>query len=238
MRHIPNLFTLVNLLSGCAALLSLWQGWYWATAGWVAVAAVADFADGLAARALHVTSPEGKELDSLADLISFGFIPGAVLYTLLVLGEGGKPLDGSMHWAAFPGFLLTAFSALRLARFNLDTRQTEGFIGLATPACTLFVLGLLMWYVRDTLGAQDWMTKKIVIYPLVVVLSALLLAEIPMFSFKFKQFRWEGNSLRIIFAASALIGLIVWREVALAPIVLIYILINVVRHFTFNKSTQ
>lgn len=212
-----------------------------ATAAWLAGAALADFGDGLAARALKVTSEEGKELDSLADLIAFGLVPGAILYTLLVLSENPdytSPLMGGIHWAAFPAFILTGASALRLARFNLDERQTEGFIGLATPACTIFVLGLLMIHVRDFAPFSDWVTQKEVLYGLLLLLSYLLLAEIPMFSFKFKQLRWEGNALRIIFAALALILLLIWREVALAPIVLIYILINVVRHFAAKRSRE
>ena len=241
MKHIPNLITLVNLLCGCAALLSLFQGWYFATAGWLAAAALADFADGLAARALKVSSPEGKELDSLADLISFGLVPGAILYTLLILGahpDFSNPMQGGIHWFAFPAFILTGASALRLARFNLDERQTEGFIGLNTPACTLFVLGLLMLYRAEIPFLLEMIEQRFVIYALILALSWLLLAEIPMFSFKFKHLRWEGNALRIIFAASALVFLLIWREVALAPIVLIYIIINIVRHFTTNRSLR
>ncbi|MEL7222204.1 MAG: CDP-alcohol phosphatidyltransferase family protein [Bacteroidota bacterium] len=239
MKHIPNTITLINLLCGCAALLSLFQGWYTATAYWLAGAALADFADGLAARALSVSSPVGKELDSLADLISFGLVPGAILYTLLVVGqfpEYKDPMEGGLHWFAFPAFVLTAFSALRLARFNLDERQTEGFIGLATPACTLFVLGLLLLYQQDSWNAQAWLGQKVVLYPVIVVLSYLLLAEIPMFSFKFKRLSWEGNALRIIFAASSLVLLLIWQEVALAPIVSIYIFINIGKHL-FNRDS-
>lgn len=241
MKHIPNLITLVNLLCGCAALLSLFQGWYFATAGWLGAAALADFADGLAARALKVSSPEGKELDSLADLISFGLVPGAMLYTLLVLGvhpDFSNPVQGGIHWFAFPAFILTGASALRLARFNLDERQTEGFIGLNTPACTLFVLGLLMLYRAEIPFLLEIIEQRFVMYALILTLSWLLLAEIPMFSFKFKHLRWEGNALRIIFAASALVFLLIWREVALAPLVLIYIIINIVRHFTINRNLR
>ena len=238
-QQIPNLITLLNLLCGCAALLCLWQGAYFATALFLAAAALADFADGLVARALKVTSDEGKELDSLADLISFGLVPGAILYTLLVLSENqysSYVLQDGIVWSAFPAFFLTAASALRLARFNLDERQTEGFLGLATPACTIFVLGLLMIYARDFAPFSDWVGQKAVLYGVILLLCYLLLAEIPMFSFKIKQLRWEGNALRIIFAALALILLVLWREVALAPIVLIYILINVVRHFSQKRS--
>lgn len=240
MKQLPNLITLINLLCGCAALLSLFQGWYLATAAWLAAAAAADFADGLVARALNVSSPVGKELDSLADLISFGLVPGAILYTLLVMGAFpayAHPMEGGIHWFAFPGFILSAASALRLARFNLDERQTEGFIGLATPACTLFVLGLLMLYRAEVPWFLALIELKIVMYTLVLLLSYLLLAEIPMFSFKFKRLSWEGNALRIIFAVSALVALIIWQEVALAPIVLIYIVINIARKTYGSEST-
>ena len=240
-QQIPNLITLLNLLCGCAALICLWQGAYFATALFLAAAALADFADGLVARALKVTSDEGKELDSLADLISFGLVPGAILYTLLVLNENQfstNVLEYGIVWSAFPAFLLTAASALRLARFNLDERQTEGFLGLATPASTIFVLGLLMIHANDFAPFADWVNQKMVLYGIILLLCYLLLAEIPMFSFKIKQLRWEGNALRIIFAALALILLVIWREVALAPIVLIYILINVFSHLSSKRSTS
>lgn len=233
MKHIPNLITLVNLLLGCAAILSVLQGHFYMAAYFVAGAALADFADGLAARALKVMSPIGKELDSLADMISFGLFPGAVLYTMLVLGQHPElttAVDGQIHWWAFPAFVLSAASALRLALFNLDERQTEGFIGLSTPPSTILVVGLLLLFANDTMGLQLFLSQKEFIYPLVIILSVLLLSEIPMFSFKFKHLNWEGNALRFIFAAFAIILLVIWQEIALAPIVLVYIIINVIKH--------
>lgn len=239
MRQIPNAITLLNLICGCAAILMVLQGQWYAAAAWLAGAALADFADGLVARALGVSSPEGKELDSLADVVSFGVAPGMVLYSMLVVGSGtvnSMPLENGIYWAGLPVFVLSAFSALRLARFNLDERQTEDFIGLATPACTLLVVGLMLLYAGGYWGAQSWLPRPMVIYPLVAVLSYLLVAEVPMFSFKFKHGGWQGNALRYIFAGAAVLLLLIWREAALAPIVLLYLALNMGRHLARKRK--
>jgi len=239
-KHIPNLITLLNLLLGCAAILSVLQGHFNMAAYFIAGAAAADFADGLLARALNVMSPVGKELDSLADMISFGLFPGAALYTIMVLTEDPtlmSAMDGQIHWWAFPAFILSAASALRLAHFNLDDRQADGFLGLATPACTILILGLMLLFARDTFSCQTWLAQKEVIYPLVIVLSSLLLSEIPMFSFKFKHLHWEGNALRFIFVALSIILLVIGQELALAPIALLYIITNVVKYIFIKPSS-
>ncbi|MCB0638405.1 MAG: CDP-alcohol phosphatidyltransferase family protein, partial [Lewinella sp.] len=147
MRHLPNAITLLNLICGAVAILLVLQAQWYAAALWLAAAALADFADGLVARALGVASPEGKELDSLADMVSFGLAPGMILYSILDMGQQpgtATPLAQGLYWPAVPAFILPAFSALRLARFNLDERQTEHFRGLATPASTLLVVGLML----------------------------------------------------------------------------------------------
>lgn len=239
MKHIPNLITLVNLLFGCAAILSVLQGHFYMATYFIAGSAIADFADGLVARALNVMSPVGKELDSLADMISFGLFPGAALYAVMVLGQHptlSTAMDGQIHWWAFPAFALSAASALRLALFNLDERQTEGFLGLATPPATILVIGLMLLFANDTMGLKLFLSQKEFIYPLVIILSGLLLSEIPMFSFKFKHLHWEGNALRFIFAAFAIIILFLGQELALAPIVLLYIIVNVVKHIIKPKT--
>lgn len=224
---------------GCAAILSVLQGHYYTSAYFIAGAALADFADGLAARALNVMSPVGKELDSLADMISFGVFPATVLYTMLVLGQNPElntVLDGQIHWYAFPAFVLAAASALRLAHFNLDERQTENFIGLSTPPSTIFVLGLMFLFANDYMGMRHFLSQEIVIYPIVIGLSVLLRSEISMFSFKFKHLNWEGNALRFIFVAFTIILFVLLQELALAPIVLLYIIINVFKHFTSTED--
>ncbi len=230
-RHIPNAITLLNLLCGCATLICLFQGDFQQAILWLLGGAVADFADGLVARALGVQSELGKQLDSLADAISFGVVPGAILYVMIA----PTPLEGGIYWSALPAFILSAFAILRLGKFNLDTRQSEQFIGLPTPACTLLIVGLLLFFEFGPPAIQTWLGETWVIYFIVGTLSWLMNAEILMFSFKFKQVGWTGNELRITFAAIAVLLLILFKTLAIAPIMLLYILINVGRLLTAKK---
>ncbi len=222
-KHLPNAITLLNLFFGCMALTAVFRGDVYAVAAFTAAAALADFLDGALARLLHVHSPLGAQLDSLADAVSFGLVPGAVFFYLL----GGTQTDG-FSWEAAPGFVLTLFAVLRLGRFNLDTRQTEHFIGLPTPAATIFVLGWLLAVHTDALGWGAALGRKEFIYAAIVALSWLMNAELPMFSLKFKAFQWKGNEIRIIFAAAS-VGLLVWlQSAALLPIILAYIVVSAI----------
>ncbi len=217
---IPNLLTLCNLLSGCAAVSVLFLGAGFAAAFWLVIAAaVFDFFDGFAARMLHVGSPIGKELDSLADMVSFGLVPAVVAFRMLAMSGIGEGLG----WLAYGGFLIAAFSALRLAKFNVDERQTEEFRGLPTPACALFFVSLPM------LDA-DWVAGSyLLLLGLTVAFSVLLVCDMPMFSLKFKSFGWKNNRLRYVFLFLSVI-LIVWlRMAAPAAIVLTYIVISIGR---------
>jgi len=231
---LPHIVTLLNLLLGCLAVVSVLFGRYEQACWLVGGAALADFLDGLVARALGVSSPLGKELDSLADVISFGLVPGAVLYALLCEGQGVPLPQGQVHWPAAPAFIVTAFSALRLGKFNLDERQSEGFIGLPTPANTLFVLGLLLLYLSDRMGLQPVVLSGWLLYPLIVLLSYLLVAELPMFSLKVKHLAWEGNEIRFIFAGTALLLLVLLREGGLSAIILLYIALSLVQNARTN----
>ncbi len=223
MQHIPNSITLINVLAGSCASICLFAGEYdWAIA-FLALAAFADFVDGLVARLLSVSSSLGKELDSLADMISFGFIPGLIAYLLLdQITPGGT---GPINWYALPGFLITVFAALRLARFNLDERQTQDFIGLPTPSCTLFFTGLLAITIRDQFGLTSFFMHEWVLYSFIALFSWLMNAEIPMFSFKFKGGNWKGNEIRYIFGGIAIALLIFLQEAAFSLIIIIYLLI-------------
>jgi CDP-diacylglycerol--serine O-phosphatidyltransferase len=156
-RHLPNTLTCLNLLCGCLALTNIFRGDLVTGAYLVGIAAVADFFDGLLARALRVSSPIGKDLDSLADMVSFGVVPGAIMFKLLGMPNGmsTSTIIGNASFAAllpFGAFLITIFSALRLAKFNNDTRQTTSFIGLPTPACTLVVASLPLILANDNFG--------------------------------------------------------------------------------------
>lgn len=226
-KHIPNVITLLNLFCGACALVNVFAGEVPAVAWWLLAAAVADYADGAAARLLGHSSPIGKELDSFADMVSFGVVPGAILYMMLAQHFHGEGAVSAFRWAAAPAFVLTAFAGLRLAKFNLDTRQSQDFIGLATPACTAFVLGLLLAQHYDAAGLGWLAGHPALLYASVALLSGLLVAEVPMFSFKPKGFSWRGNEIKITFAALSLGLLALMGAAALSPIVVVYVLLNV-----------
>jgi CDP-diacylglycerol--serine O-phosphatidyltransferase len=132
---------------------------------------------------------------------------------------------------AFAGFVISVFAGLRLAKFNLDDRQTEEFLGLSTPSCTVFIAGLMLVYEFNTAGLADFILKPMFLYSVVVVFSILLVAEIPMFSFKFKNMRWQGNENRFSFIIIALILLIFLKELAFSLIILLYVLYSLTRYF-------
>ena len=228
-KHIPNALTLANLLAGCVAVVCLLYQHYSAAILLLLAGGLADFADGFVARMLKVQSAIGRELDSLADMVSFGLAPGLILYMMLQNGSGAEATE--VYVPGLPAFLLTGASALRLAKFNIDSRQTDQFLGLPTPAATMLVVGLLLWQQHDLWGSRVWLSQPAFMYVLVAVLSWLLLSELPMFSFKFKKAGWQGNEIRIIFAAAALVSLLLAGVLALAPLVFGYIFLNVIRYF-------
>ncbi|PHK98318.1 CDP-diacylglycerol--serine O-phosphatidyltransferase [Neolewinella marina] len=233
---IPNFVTLLNLFCGCAALVCVLDlqfipaFWFLFAAGWF------DFADGLVARSLNVSSDHGKELDSLADMVSFGVVPAVIYYVLLQLPTDPAPAPVAdwplalkapigWSWYAAPALIVALFSALRLAKFNLDTRQTDNFIGVATPTSTVYAVGLMLIVATD----QNWapyVLNPLVLYPSILVMSYLLVSEHPMFSFKLHGFGWAGNETRYIFALLAICLLILLWTSAFPFIVVVYIILN------------
>lgn len=236
-RYIPNAVTCLNLLCGCLALTFIFRGELVMGAYLVGVAAVADFFDGLLARALRVSSPIGKDLDSLADMVSFGIVPGAIVFKLLQVATasqiwiGGVALKGleetNSNWLTYFGFLISIFSALRLAKFNNDTRQTTSFIGLPTPACTLVVASLPLILANDQFGVKEFILNPWVLVSLTVLLSGLLVAELPLFALKFKNLKWVGNRRRFIFVALALVLVFTLGAAGIPLAVLLYVLLSV-----------
>jgi len=224
MKHLPNSITLFNLFCGCVALINVLDGAFLPAFWWLFAAGWADYADGLVARLLGIDSPMGKELDSLADMVSFGVVPGAIFYKLLAFYFGDASGQAVVYPAMF-GFVLPVFSCLRLAKFNLDPRQTEGFIGLPTPSSTIFTVGLMLMYHFDSFGWRSVVGHPYFLVPTILILSYLLVAELPMFSFKFKRFAWKGNEIRFIFVGMALLSLLFLREAAFSFIILLYVLI-------------
>ena len=227
MFTIPNIITLLNAFFGTLALYAVLSGQTAYLPLLLSISLVADFADGLAARLLKQSSPIGKELDSLADVISFGAVPGAIFYLLLCKSQGIEGLVFEKPETYLPalGFMITVFSALRLAKFNTDTRQTEHFIGLNTPANTIFTLGLLITVENNSFGLSELLLNLPLLLILIALLSYLLISEIPIFSFKFKKLSWKGNEFRIVFLALAATMLIALPTgLALMSCILLYVL--------------
>lgn len=189
-QNIPNTITSMNLFSGCMAVVSAFhfnetigamQGYEWAFL-FIGLAIVFDFCDGLSARLLHAYSALGKELDSLSDLVSFGVAPAALVFNLIQSQTGS--------WVAFLAFLIAVFGALRLAKFNIDDRQTTSFIGLPIPANAIFWIGVVAWNVDFRYIGDAWMTALVVLFPL------LMVSSLPMFSLKVKTLSLRSNVRR------------------------------------------
>lgn len=205
---------------GCgvlASLMALEAEWEMAML-FVILGVLFDFCDGATARALGVQSPMGKELDSLADLITSGFTPGAVAFILLT------PLGKYCVCLPYFGFLITLFSGLRLAKFNIDERQTSSFLGLATPANALFWIGVAYSY--GELIDSEWMLWCVM--AMVLVSCVLLVCEMPMFSLKFHSFGWKENNVRYIFLLLCLAIIALARLSALPYIIILYIIISLI----------
>lgn len=225
-RHIPNTITLCNLLSGCVAIHFALQFHYDLALYAIIAGAVFDFFDGFAARLLGVSSPIGKELDSLADDVTFGVAPATVVYSLLAEIIPETPAAPHAVWLPYVAYIIAAFSALRLAKFNLDERQTTSFIGLPTPANTLFWAALAVGG-HSVIIAHPTMSLWLLLLG-IVLSSWLLVAPIPMFALKFKHFGWRDNALRysfIIVSALLLAGL-GWTAFSL--IIVLYVLVSII----------
>lgn len=219
-KHIPNALTCANLLSGCIGIVFAFKGDLNIAAYAVLLSGIFDFFDGFSARLLNVKSEIGKELDSLADMVSFGFLPGVVMFQLLTQSNLTSP------YLPYAAFLITIFSALRLAKFNLDTRQTEDFIGLNTPMNTLFIVSL-PFIQKDY---PELINSTVLLLVLTVLMSWLLISEIRIFSLKFGTLDWHGNKIKYIFliASAVLIALL---KFAAIPIVLILYIASSFLHF-------
>jgi CDP-diacylglycerol--serine O-phosphatidyltransferase len=189
------------------------------------IALIADVGDGLLARLLKVHSELGKQLDSLADMVTFGVLPGMMMFTLLLSVTNNLLISIS-------GFLITLFSALRLAKFNIDIRQSDGFIGLPSPASTCLIFGIYGTIQYDWSAAATWWASLPVLVFITLLDAYLLVAEIPMFSFKFKKWTWAGNEFQWTFLVLMLVGLGVWGKVCIPFLVLLYIMMSILKDWT------
>ena len=223
-RHIPNFITCCNLFSGCIASVMAFQANYEAAILFIILGATFDFFDGMLARLFKVSGPLGKELDSLADDITFGFAPSAIVFSLFKEVQYPEFMQAIADYFPYTSFIIAAFSALRLGKFNIDPRQSSSFIGLPTPANALFwgslVVGGHSFLVSESFNA-------IYLFILVLLMSYLLVAELPMFSLKFKNLSWKDNQISYIFLLVCIPLLIVFHISGFAAIILWYILLSV-----------
>ena len=207
LRHLPNALTCCNLLCGALAIIFIKEIdpiWF------VGLAAIFDFLDGFVARMLKVSSPIGKELDSLADMVTFGLLPAIYWYHLIRT----EPLN-------YLALFIAVFSALRLAKFNIDERQVDGFIGVPTPANTLFLVTFPYLFPNKIVPVE-------VAIPIVLLFSWLLVSPFRMFALKFKNFKWAGNELRFTFLLAAVLLIAIFQVAGVALTIILYILTSLV----------
>lgn len=220
-RHIPNALTCMNLFSGCIACVMAFHANFEMAMLFIVIGAVFDFFDGLTARLLHAYSNIGKDLDSLADDVSFGVAPALIVFSLFKEINYPDYLSFLANWLPYAAFLIAVFSALRLAKFNNDTRQTTSFIGLPVPANALFWASLIA-------GCKPIASyHPLLTLVLVCLFSWLLVSEIPMFSLKFKNLSWKDNKIAFIFVIISAILLITLKIAGFAAVIVWYILLSI-----------
>lgn len=232
---IPNTLTCCNLVSGCIATMFAFQQSYKSALLWIVIGAVFDFFDGMSARALHVSSDIGKELDSLADDITFGFAPSAMVYTLLTQMNYPDFLMFAEKWLPFMAFFMAALSGVRLAKFNLDTRQALTFIGLPTPANALFWGSLIASFSEDMV-TKAWLVPVIIVG--VLLFSLFLIAEIPLFALKFKDYTWKNNRIKYIFLGGCVVLLAVTGAKGISLCIAWYIVLTLALFVVSKKSLK
>lgn len=227
-KYVPNLITLSNLFCGTVAIVFAVRGTIDWAALFVAIGIFLDFFDGFFARLLHVKSEMGLQLDSLADMVTSGVVPGIVMFQLL--SNSTYVLQTERTFAMllpYVGFLITLASAYRLANFNIDTRQTSGFIGLPTPANTMFILSLpLILQYQPTELFNSLLHNMWVLLGITLLSAYLLNAEIALFALKFSDYSFKNNALKYIFLALCVILLLSLKIIAIPLIILLYIILS------------
>lgn len=232
--QVPNTITLLNLLSGCIALIFATNANYEAAFFWVCTGIFLDFFDGFFARLFNVSSPLGLQLDSLADMVTSGLVPGYVMYRMM-----DQNLNLPFENFAFLGFLITLGSCYRLANFNVDERQTDSFIGLPTPANALFILSLpLVLKYSDSLVMLEILINPYFLLIISLVSAYILNAEIPLFSLKIKnKLSWASNKLQISFLAISVLLLVLFRYAGIPLVITFYVILSVINNRILAKAT-
>ncbi|MDA3944350.1 MAG: CDP-diacylglycerol--serine O-phosphatidyltransferase [Bacteroidetes bacterium] len=232
LKLVPNFLTLLNLLAGILSILLVSKGLLAEASILIFIAAVFDFLDGFAARLLNAYSAIGAQLDSLADVVSFGVAPGFILHQLIIMSHGRMEfILFNIDIIPLLVFVVPLFAALRLAKFNVDTRQTDSFLGLPSPAAALLIASLPL--VRNQLYEGQSLfymviTNTYFYLGIAVVTSLLMVAELPLFGLKFKSFAFKGNEIRWLFLAISLALLLFFQAIAIPFIILIYLFLSLV----------
>ncbi len=230
-KHLPNAITCLNLLSGCLGIVFAFQGELVFASYAIFIAAIFDFLDGMLARLLNAYSEIGKELDSLADMVSFGVLPSVIIYQLFLQSPQLGPVS---IWLNFSAFLIAIFSALRLAKFNIDTRQSENFIGLPTPANAILIASFPMILEQGNFFISPYILNPFFLFVFSFGMSILLVSELPLISLKFKTISLANNLPRYILVFSSLILLLIFKFAAVPIIIFLYFIISLIQ-FKFTK---
>jgi CDP-diacylglycerol--serine O-phosphatidyltransferase len=241
-KHIPNTITLLNLLAGLLALIHAFNGNYNEAFSLVCLGIFFDYWDGFFARIWKVQSPIGLQLDSLADMVTSGVVPGLVMYKMLGdIQENQSRYNLTedtyfMGVVPYLGFLITLASCYRLAKFNVDTRQTDSFIGLPTPANALLIMSIpMIQFHSDYEGLVDALSNPYVLVGITALSAYLLNAEIPLFSLKVKSFSWEKYKMQVVFLILSVILIALLEFIAIPIIILLYVILSVVNN-TIGKK--
>ena len=231
-KQIPNAITCLNLFSGCVGIVFTFQHNLLYGAYCLFLAAIFDFFDGFVARLLKAYSPLGKELDSLSDVVSFGVLPAVIIYQLFLQAP---QIEGVSQYLNYIAFLIPVFSALRLANFNIDTRQTEIFIGLPTPANGILIASLpLILHQQYNAFYSAYILNPFFLSCFVLIMCTLLVAELPLMSLKFKGTGTKENIYRYLLILLSAILLVIFKFAAIPMVIFIYIAISIFQ-FKFNK---
>ena len=231
--HIPNSITLLNLFCGCIAVVFASQSNFELAFYWVCLGIFFDFFDGFFARLFKVSSPLGLQLDSLADMVTSGLVPGFVMFSMMQKSQNSGVLFLILPYL---GFIITLGACYRLANFNIDTRQTDSFIGLPTPANTLFILSLpLVLEHSNSLIILELLTNQYFLLLISLGSAYMMNAEIPLFSLKIKEFSWKKNGLQIVFVSLSVLLLIFFGYLGIPLIISNYILLSVVNNRFLKK---
>jgi CDP-diacylglycerol---serine O-phosphatidyltransferase len=242
-KHIPNAITLLNLSTGLLAIIAIFRGYFDEAFIFVCLGIFLDFWDGFLARKFNVAGPLGVQLDSLADMVTCGVVPGLMMFRLFEDIQQTQPeymlTEETFYMGFVPylGFLITIASCYRLANFNIDTRQTDSFIGLPTPANALVIMSIpMIQYANDFEMLTAILYNPYVLLVITLISAYILNAEIPLFSLKIKEFTWSKYKMQILFLIGSLVSFFILGFVAIPLIIISYVLVSVIRNNMTTKA--